>query len=166
MTAQSLIEFEMKKIRLSHGEIALVDDEDFKYLSRFKWYLAHGYVQRSQQFGSRSDGTRKVKTYRMHKEILGDHYPLVSDHANGDRLDNRRCNLRLATRAQNAMNSRTSPLNKLGVKGVTFRWNRFIARIRIQGKLTEIGRFLTLTEARQAYADSARKHFGEFARLA
>ncbi len=150
----------MRTIRLRRGEEAIVDDDDFAYLSGFRWHLAHGYAQRC----FRSEG--KIKTRRMHQEILGDHFPLISDHANGNKLDNRRQNLRLATRAQNVMNTRTSPRNKLGVKGVTFRWNRFIARISVQGRLIEIGRFLTLCEARQAYAEAARKHFGEFARLA
>lgn len=154
----------MKTIELSQGAVATVDDEDYEWPAKYSWYLAHGYAQRSQQFGSRTDGSRFVRTYRMHYEILKPKHPMVTDHINGNRLDNRRVNLREATRVQNTMNMKVSPRNKLGIKGVCKRDNRFVARIRVKRELIHLGCFKTTGEAAAAYFCAAKKYFGEFAR--
>lgn len=89
------------------------------------------------------------------------------DHINGDRLDNRISNLRIATHGQNRANSRAGKNNLLGVKGVfKTRSGKFVAQIRAGKKQRHIGTFLTVKEASEAYRKAAEKYHGEFARTA
>lgn len=86
------------------------------------------------------------------------------DHVNLDPSDNRLCNLREATRSQNGANSPCSKNNRVGVKGVRRRGDRFQARIMAAGRLMSIGCYPTAEEAGRAYASAAERFFGEFAR--
>ena len=90
------------------------------------------------------------------------------DHRDGDGLNNCWGNLRAATRTQNNANQRLAITNKTGIKGVSFcrATGRYKAQIHIDGKNKNLGRFHTIEEAGDAYAVAARRHFGEFARLA
>lgn len=85
------------------------------------------------------------------------------DHINGDGSDNRIANLRLATRSQNAMNTRCYRTNKSGFKGVQL-VHYWKASIFLNGREKYLGSFKTAEAAHDAYADAARKFFGEFAR--
>jgi hypothetical protein len=89
------------------------------------------------------------------------------DHANGNSLDNRICNLRVATDAQSAANTGKKSGNKSGVKGVNWKkqQGKWCARITLDYKRTHLGYFDTLDEAREAYEAAAIKHHGEFARF-
>ena len=89
-----------KIIELTQGRVAIVDDEDFDLISRWKWCFdsGTGYAVR----GVWLDG-RTVKTY-MHRVITGARKGRVVDHANHDKLDNRRCNLSVGTQADNMIN--------------------------------------------------------------
>lgn len=100
----------------------------------------------------------------MHRIVLDAPQGTLVDHKNGDRLDNRRCNLRLATRSQNAANTPPKPGR---LKGVFFdkARNLWQARIMVNWKERYIGRFLTQEEAARAYDLKAREYFGEFAAL-
>ena len=86
------------------------------------------------------------------------------DHINGDPLDNRWENLRLATHSQNLCNSRVRSDNKVGVKGVCKSGKRYRATITFGGKTRHIGYFSTLEEASKARADYANQYHCEFAR--
>ena len=93
----------MRKIKLTKGLFALVDDEDYEALSMHKWQASHesrGTKHYAVRFVKR-DG-RNVKI-RMHREIMGlnKESPLVVDHLDGDGLDNRKCNLEVTTQSQN-----------------------------------------------------------------
>lgn len=85
----------------------------------------------------------------LHRMILGDKKGLEIDHINGDKLDNRRENLRHVTHQQNIFNMRTPKTNKTGVKGVTFdaRINKWIARIAPNRQSKHLGSFPTIQEA-------------------
>lgn len=87
------------------------------------------------------------------------------DHINGDRNDNRACNLRLATRSENMKNTKKRKGSTSNYKGIS--WdssrNKWRAEIRINGKNTRIGRFDTELEAHAAYCKAAAEHHGEFA---
>jgi hypothetical protein len=90
--------------------------------------------------------------------------PLEIDHINGDGLDNRIANLRLATRAENASNARRALDNISGTKGVQSNGNGYMARIRVHGKQHYLGTFRTLEEAVEARRKAADELHGVFAR--
>jgi len=89
------------------------------------------------------------------------------DHINGDGLDNRRCNLRLATPSQNARNRKLRADSTTGYKGVyqekkRLKWR---ATIRVNGKRRTLGRFNAPEDAYRAYCQAATEAFGEYARF-
>ena len=88
------------------------------------------------------------------------------DHINGDKIDNRFTNLRLASNAQNAMNKGVSARNTSGYKGVSYseRRQKWVATIRINGKSIYLGRYSTPELAHMAYCKAAAELHGEFAR--
>jgi hypothetical protein len=90
------------------------------------------------------------------------------DHINGDGLDNRWSNLRLATRAENIRNSRTKATNTSGFKGVSWhkRDRKWQAHIKINGRSKNLGLFEAPEDAHAAYVAAAQKYHGEFARAA
>ena len=153
----------MKEIKLTQGKVALVDDGDFEILNVYQWHIdksRHGYyARRSKKWGVRP----------MHRVIMG----LIKgeghevDHINGNGLDNRRCNLRICLQSQNAQNRRKIKLKSSQFKGVTKRKNypKWRARIRLSGKLENLGDFDNELQAAAAYNFAAVQKFGEFACL-
>jgi hypothetical protein len=93
-------------------------------------------------------------------------FPKEVDHVNGNRLDNRITNLRVATRSQNSANQILRGMNSSGFKGVVWDKKRslFSARIKVQGVMLNLGRFKTAQEAAITYDFAAAKHFGKFAK--
>lgn len=158
----------MKKIKLTQGKYALVDDEDFEHLNQWKWCFtaAGGYAIRSQHIGYFS-GKRKVKRIWMHRVINKTPAGLDTDHVNGNGVDNRKNNLRSATRSQNHMNRKSRPGSVSKYKGVYLdkRFGNWVAQIRLNNKSTHIGSFKTEAAAAKAYNKEALKHFGSFAKL-
>jgi hypothetical protein len=88
------------------------------------------------------------------------------DHINGDKSDNRICNLRAASNAQNQANVAISQNNTCGFKGVSFHKHsgKWQARIGVNYKRIHIGKFNTPEEAHEAYKKAAKEYFGEYAR--
>jgi len=151
-----------KQIALTMGYVALVDDEDYEKVSKHKWYATKHYGHSDRIYAAREVNGKTVK---MHSFITG--YK-ITDHIEGNGLDNRRCNLRECTNAENQRNRGATKHNRLGFKGVTKRVGgrgikRFRARIRVDYNLIHIGDYLTAEEAARAYDDAAKKHFGNFA---
>lgn len=142
----------MKSLALTQGKVALVDDNDFEYLSRWKWCYNNGYAVRS---GGVS----------LHRAILSPPRSSDIDHINGDRLDNRRANLRLCSRAENCRNRKPRSGSTTGMKGVYLHKpsGRYQASIRVNGKNLSQGMYDSITEAAKAYNKAARKYFGDFA---
>jgi hypothetical protein len=151
-----------KLISLSKGKYVLVDDDDFEWLNQYKWYFHRsGYATRGYRIN------KAVKMVLMHREILKPPQYLETDHINGNKLDNRRINLRIATTQQNQFN-RGNPINNTsGYKGVD--WNKQIKRWRatmyINGKPIHLGYFDKKTDAAIAYNQLAGEVQGEFSRL-
>lgn len=149
----------MKVIELDKGQAAIVDDEDFESLAQYRWFFSRkGYVTRRIT----KDGKRIL--LMMHRVIMGATHDQQVDHKNMNRLDNRRENLRFATRSQNGANSKARSSNRLGIKGVCARHGKFTAQINSMGKNTHLGTFDTAEEASAAYFSAAVKLHGEFAR--
>lgn len=159
-----------KEIRLGKsGKFALVDVDDFERLSQFNWSYASahkGYSLRREQIGTK-DGKMQFKTVFMHREILQAPEGLVVDHINGISLDNRKSNLRIATRAQNLQAKSGMRNNTSGYRGVSFnkalgKWGAYIS---INKKLHCLGLYPDITEAVLAYNQAASTHYGQFAKL-
>lgn len=106
---------------------------------------------------------RTNKRTLLHRLIMGAPKNMVVDHINGDPLDNRRNNLRLATRLQSVMNRGKLKCGKAPFKGITKRGKRWEASIKIHGKSHYLGVFDCPGCGHNAYVQAARELFGEFA---
>lgn len=151
-------------IVLTKGRFAEVDEIDFEWAMQWKWCMSPSYAVRK---GPKIGG--KQSTIYMHVEIgrrgglLG---PLI-DHIDGDGIDNRRSNLRSATKAQNCQNSRRSERSTTGFKGVHYLKDSgvWIAHIKKNRKQRRMGPFSSPENAHEAYKKAAVELFGEFARF-
>lgn len=150
-----------KRIPLTQGKFALVDDDMHPFLNRHKWYCSHGYAARME----RRHGRRRVMM--MHHRILPQRVDCDVDHINGNTLDNRRVNLRYATRSQNNANRHARSKGSSSYKGVCWRPipRRWKAYIKKDGQQIHLGYFSTQEDAARAYNKAALRLFGEYARL-
>ena len=149
----------MKKIKLTQDKYALVDDDDFEKLNKFKWSLLR---LKNHSYAIRNNNPIRL----MHRAIMGiiDRGILV-DHINHNGLDNRKINLRKCTPSENSFNRRKSKNQKSIYKGVVAHSRNFSAYISINKKRTYLGTFKTEHEAAGVYNEYARKYFGEFSCL-
>jgi HNH endonuclease len=158
----------VRQIVLTQGQTAIVDDDDFERLSERKWNAAWSgsncsfYAQ--SNINSEISPTRQ-RTIIMHREIMRVEHGYVVDHINRNTLDNRRCNLRICDRRENALNRNLQRNNKSGFKGVKKhtqceRWMATVQRDRMRKYL---GLFESPIEAAEAYDDEVVKLHGEFA---
>lgn len=155
---------------ISNGSHVLIDPDLFEYLSQFSWSMSRsGYAKRCQHI-SYDPATKKQTSTSvyMHKDIMGlDRYSDIKvDHINGNKLDNRRVNLRRCTQTEN--NRNVAPYGKASkYKGVSLfkRDNVWVAQITVNYKHINLGRYTTELQAAKAYNEAALKHFGEFAWL-
>lgn len=150
----------MIQIPLPGGTAALVDDEDAAMVTQYKWVARESRNKRTfyAQRNVLLEGGRRT-TQQMHQLIMG---AIGVDHINGNGLDNRRSNLRVATQSQNSANS--GPRSGR-YKGVTRRGSRWRAQIRIDWHQMQIGTYDTAEDAARAYDRHAFEAWGEFAYL-
>ncbi len=140
----------MKKIRLTQGKYALVDEEDFEYLSKFKWwYTTRGYAVREE----------KKKVIFMHRIINKTPKSMDTDHINRNKLDNTKENLRTVTRQQNLRNVGLQKNNTSGMVGVQKAKNSWMARIKVNYKTIYLGCFLNKVEAIEARKKAEVKYY-------
>lgn len=151
----------MKTIKLSKGYYAVVDDEDFERLNKFKWSYAYGYAIRT----IKGNGEKKSQTIFMHNEVLEKINGMQTDHKNRNGLDNQKENLRHATESQNKANRSKRLGTVSGYTGVYFekKTNRWRARYQAFNIRKTIGYFSTPEEAAMAYDKAMVEAFGEFA---
>lgn len=157
----------MKTIKSSNGQDIILDDEDFERLKNFHWNITcDGYV-RNSKYLRKQNGKDKYKHTLMHKLILLVPDGFFIDHKNGNKLDNRKGNLRICTNSQNQMNRRKGSGFSSRYKGVHWhkKHSKWIVQIRVNGKPTHVGCFDSEKHAALAYNKSAIKHYGEFALL-
>lgn len=154
----------MAQIELTQGQVTVVDDADFAWLSQWKW------TAQKTDWGFYAMRHEAGRVIFMHRLINRTPDGMVTDHRDNDGLNNRRENLRDATQLQNMMNrhgKRNGTSRHKGVWADNSRHNRkpWRAAIRLGGKLKYLGRFSDEDEAGRAYAAAAAQHFGEFARI-
>lgn len=143
----------MKRIALTQGQEALVDDEDYKELSQFKWFAMYSkdiksfYAMRS----FRQDNGKRGKL-GMHRQIMGAKHGEQVDHRDHQTLDNRRANLRLTTNQGNRMNQRLRSDNTSGFCGV--RWHKaakkWRASLEVDGEHVSLGLYANKADAIEA----------------
>jgi len=149
----------MKQIPLTQGKVALVDDEDYECVSRFKWR-----ARRDKKTWYAETGPCDASIF-MHNFILDNAPGMEGDHKNGNGLDNRRQNIRPATRSQNCMNRKG--WSKHGYKGVykVSTNNRYGARIQVDGRMLALGCYDSAEGAALAYDKAAAAYHRDFAQL-
>lgn len=155
-----------KTIELTKGYTTIVDDDDYEWLSEWSWY-AHFNRPESVYAARGNSPGQKPNLVKMHRAIMGIDDPKVQvDHINGNKLDNRRSNLRLASNAQNHWNlTGLRADNTSGFKGITWdkERDRWMAQIRANRQQIFLGYFDDPAEAARTYDIAARFHFGDFA---
>lgn len=133
----------------------MIDNEDFDYLSQFKWHsYAKDYVARSEN----------GKTISLHRELMKAKKGLVVDHIDGNTLNNQKSNLRLCTHAENIMHRvKLNKNNNSGTIGVGKFRNKWRARIMIGRKEIHLGLFFDIKDAKTARKEAEKVYFGKFA---
>jgi len=149
----------MKKIPLNLGKFALVDDEDFEELNKYKWHIC------AKRYARRRD---KNKYTLMHRFLMKTPTDKECDHINGNGFDNRKRNLRNCTHAENIRNQKISSANSSGYRGVQKsckEYRKWAAYIKTKGKKIFLGYFKSKIKAAKVYDKKAKELFSSFARL-
>jgi hypothetical protein len=152
----------MRTVPLTRGYKAVVDNEDYDVVSPYRWYPVLDDNGRVYAV-TRVNGTVTL----MHRLILNAPKGTDVDHVDRDGLNNRRYNIRLATKEQNAHNTAPRLGGSSPFKGVSLsaNGNRWRACIWLNGRQTHLGYFDSEEKAAEAYNVAAKENFGEFARL-
>lgn len=146
--------------------IALIDDDDYEKLSKIKWYYRKNEGYAVGNLPSPEKGV--YPKVLMHRYIMDAPKGKQVDHINGNKLDNRKSNLRIATASTNKANCGLRKSNTSGYKGVSIqkgRTKKWAAQIKVDYNRIHLGYFYTKEEAALAYNEAALKYFGEFAKL-
>lgn len=151
----------MKKITLTKGQFAIVDDADFEWLNQWKWHYSNGYAARTVK----ENGVKR--TIFMHRLIAETPDGMFTDHINMDTLCNRRSNLRICSHAQNDAYRPKQINNTSGYKGVWWdkKKRKYTAQAGPRKNRKHLGYFSDPRDAARAYDEANRKVFGTFAYL-
>lgn len=166
-----MIEIPLSKTGVLSGKYIAIIDEIDADLGNFNWSVVKASKRDPIYAIRRPTISGKRINVKMHRVILERIIgrPLENgeyvDHINGNGLDNRRENLRIATNSQNQANRGLNRNNTTGYKGVVKKKNRYAAQINVHGVTRHIGYFKTAEDAYAAYCEKAKALFGEFANL-
>ena len=161
----------MKEIRLTKGLSAIVDDDDYEWLSQWKWFAWLSNKSNQTYYAVRKRRKDEViegnvgRRILMHRVIMKAKIGEEVDHKNHNGLDNRKSELRVCTHGQNQQNqrlrSRSLPKGVCQPRGLGL----FYAQIRVNGRPYTIGKFKTSVDAARAYDRAAAHLYGDFALL-
>jgi len=158
-----------KKIPLTKGRFAIVDEDDYEWLMQWKWcyrFNGNDYAIRGIRTPESKKGNVTRTTIQMHRAILKTPNGMHTDHINGNGLDNRKSNLRICTQSQNLKNQKKRK-GSSKYKGVS--WckikERWVVQIQSDNIKKHIGYFLDENEASEAYNKAALAYHNEFARI-
>lgn len=157
----------MALITLTNRMTVIVDDHLFEDLNEHRWTFkgrltGSGYAVRTYKD---EDGVRR--TEYMHRRIAQTPAGLLTDHANGNTLDNRLENLRHVTTKQNGMNRKANRCSTSRFIGVSFveRYQKYVAQIKAEGRVINLGYYEVEEDAARARDEATKRHYGEFVRL-
>jgi hypothetical protein len=160
--------YTFRRIPLTRGKFAIVDPDDYPELRKDRWFAVKNgatfYAKRHTRFSERV----KTTFVWMHRKIMDAPDNLVIDHINYNGLDNRKANLRLATRKQNSIHIiRTMNPGSSKYKGVSWREDRkkWAVKIMADGKTYNLGCYKDEIQAAKVYDRAAKIYHGEFAAL-
>lgn len=182
----------MKVLTLSKpGVVALVDDDDYKEVSKHKWSFSwkgnktlRYYARRMEWIpGVPNPKTGKHYQYRnrrgelcerkghyknimLHRQIMNAPKGMDVDHIDGDGLNNQKSNLRICTRSENNMNAKLRYNSKSGLKGVSWdtRTAKWRVTITLNGKTEDFGRYADINDALAKRIEAEKKYFKNYAR--
>lgn len=154
-TCQFILDGKTLKILTAKGDVILADSSDYDVLSHHSWCVSKtGYAV----------ARIKGKVVKMHRFLVSEcdeNHEI--DHMNRNRLDNRRENLRICTRGENAKNLGPKIGNKLRQVGIRKNENgRYVVRITSDRMYHHIGNFTSLEEAVDARIKAEKKYHGHF----
>lgn len=153
-----------RRIMLTQGYSCIVDDADYEFLSQWSWHVligSHVYAVRNSE-----PVNGKRRHILMHRVLCNTPDGMDTDHINGNSLDNRRANLRVATRNQNMHNRKPNAKGSSKYKGVSWhkQHRKWIVNIQVNKVKHFLGLFTDEKEAAMAYERRAKEEFGEFHR--
>lgn len=146
----------MKYIELTQGKKAIVDDEDFECLNKFKWRYLNGYAVRTVTI---SKGVRKPEW--MHRVINKTPKEFLTDHINHNKLDNRKKNLRAVSASLNLLNRGVRKDNKSGYTGVYWhkQHKKWYVQINFLGEHIFVGLFNSKQQAIMAHSKAIDQYY-------
>lgn len=153
----------MKELQLTNGGVTLVDDDIYEQIKIYNWRrdkLANHVV--------RTTGPKQHrKIMRLHRFVMNAQKGQIVDHINGNVLDNRKENLRFASKSTNGMNRLKQANNKSGYKGVCYHKSakKWVAQLTVSGKRVINSFHETAEEAAEAYKNAALLHHKQFAKF-
>lgn len=149
----------MQLIPLTQGKFAMVDDQDYPLVSKFKW---HAHFDKYNWYAARKVNNGHI---RLHNFLMEPPQGVFIDHKDRNGLNCQRANLRICTHQQNSINKRIYKSNKSGFKGVSWRpkLKKWIAQARLNKSVQYLGLFESARDAALAYDRAAERNYGEFA---
>lgn len=159
------IEGNLAYVPLTKGYEAVIDAADVPLVAGSNWY-ASMECRRVYAKRRKTSGHKAHRIVSMHRTILDAPDDMLVDHKDGNGLNNRRKNLRLATATQNACNKTVQSNSASGLKGVVYHpeTKKWRARIFLDGKTYSLGLHRTPEDAHRAYTEASGTIHGEFGR--